>query len=358
MVKEPIFLTIIVPVYNVEKYVAQCLDSIVNQTVMAHKCVIMDDGSEDNSSEIAQKYQEQYPEIFTYVRQENAGLGAARNRALKYVDTPFVGYLDSDDWIMPNFVEKVREALEEREVEPDIIFTLPWVYDTASKRVWDWNDAEMLDRVFFPNGVGDDNAVSIEVRKDLWAYALEPSTNRRIYRKAFLDSINYVFSENVKWEDVNPHFQTIHAADRMIAIKNTGFVYRINTENQITSGGGATRLDIIPVYKELLDTAMKEKWDEEEIAFIIRMMWSFVTWSIDVTNAEYVGPLLKGLHHLYRSIPYKYFKVYFNTCSPRKRSEMAKTIILRSCFYMFLKDYRVRGYGLRVGRKIKRMIKK
>ena len=85
-------LTIIVPAYNVEKYIDCCLDSLVNQTDKSFHVIIVNDGSTDRTEEFCKNYIEQYPELFTYVHQNNKGLGGARNTGLKVVESQYVAF--------------------------------------------------------------------------------------------------------------------------------------------------------------------------------------------------------------------------------------------------------------------------
>ena len=80
-------LTIVIPIYNVEKYLKQCLDILVYQTTQNFEVILVNDGSTDRSGEIAQDYASRYG--YQYIYQENAGLGAARNTGLKNVQTPY-----------------------------------------------------------------------------------------------------------------------------------------------------------------------------------------------------------------------------------------------------------------------------
>lgn len=349
MKKEKPLLTIIVPAYNVEKYIEDCLLSLLNQTMVDHKIVVVNDGSTDKTGEIVKKIAIQYPDTLRYVEQENQGLGAARNTGLVFADTEYVTFLDSDDWWNCHFIKKFKNELSRHDERPDIIFTLPWIYDEISKRCIPWNDKILLERVFYPNG-GHEDVVSKEVniKIDRRLYELEASACRRIYRTDFLKRIKFQFPVGVKWEDVQPHFYSIHHAKLCIGLKSTGFIYRINSGGQITSGGGASRLDIITVFQNTIQMAESEEWPEEEIAYILRMLWNFSTWSISVTNTEYIDPLLQGLHNLFRTIPKKYFKVYFRLCFPNKRKEKIMTMIIRSPFYRIMRDYRIRQFGQNV----------
>ena len=99
-------LEIIIPVYNTEKYVAECIESVLNQkTHFSYRVIIINDGSTDNSSQVIEKYRnDNHVQI---VHQENRGISASRNRALKCIGGDYVTFLDSDDRLSENAVEKL-----------------------------------------------------------------------------------------------------------------------------------------------------------------------------------------------------------------------------------------------------------
>lgn len=89
----------IVPVYNVEKYLEKCLDSLVHQTLESLQIIVVNDGSPDNSQAIIDRYVKEYPEkVFGYTK-ENGGLGNARNYGMKFADGEYIVFVDSDDWV-------------------------------------------------------------------------------------------------------------------------------------------------------------------------------------------------------------------------------------------------------------------
>lgn len=92
-------ISIIVPVYNVEKYLRKCLDSLVQQTYRNLEIIVVNDGSTDDSPKIAEEYAERFPDIFKLIHQNNAGLSAARNAALDACTGDFIGFVDSDDFV-------------------------------------------------------------------------------------------------------------------------------------------------------------------------------------------------------------------------------------------------------------------
>lgn len=101
-----IFVSIIVPVYNVEKYLARCLNSLIEQTLYEIEIICVDDGSTDNSPKILKQYADKYPNI-KIITQTNKGLSAARNTGMNHAQGKYIGFVDSDDWIDKDFYEKL-----------------------------------------------------------------------------------------------------------------------------------------------------------------------------------------------------------------------------------------------------------
>ena len=103
-------ISIIVPVYNVEKYLPRCLDSLISQTLDDIEILCIDDGSMDNSLEILQKYAEQDARVKVF-SQENAGVAQARNLGLKHMQGQYLMFCDSDDWYEPIMCEKMLQTI-------------------------------------------------------------------------------------------------------------------------------------------------------------------------------------------------------------------------------------------------------
>lgn len=103
-------VSIIIPIYNVEKYLRRCLDSIINQTLKDIECLLINDGSPDQSQKIIDEYVSKYPHLFKSYIKENGGLSDARNFGLNYVTGEYIAFVDSDDWIEPTMYEKMYET--------------------------------------------------------------------------------------------------------------------------------------------------------------------------------------------------------------------------------------------------------
>lgn len=109
-------ISIIIPVYNAERYLKECLESVVSQTIRQKEILCIDDGSSDRSYQILQQYRQRYPYIRIF-RQENKGAGEARNVGLRYAEGQFVSFLDADDlYIDSQALEKMVQTCEDRGV--------------------------------------------------------------------------------------------------------------------------------------------------------------------------------------------------------------------------------------------------
>lgn len=115
-------ISIIVPVYNVEKYLPKCLDSLINQTYKNLEIICVNDGSEDSSADILNRYAEQ-DNRFVIINKENEGVSLARNKALEAVSGEYIMFVDSDDWIDIYTCElAINKALQQK---ADVVF---WTY--------------------------------------------------------------------------------------------------------------------------------------------------------------------------------------------------------------------------------------
>lgn len=335
--QEKALLTIIVPAYNVEAYIEECLNSLVNQTVRNHKIIIVNDGSTDKTEEKCLKYKEEYEELITYVYQDNKGLGGARNTGMQYVDTPYLTFLDSDDWLSIKFVEKFSKLMEWTDEKPEMVFTLPWVFDSVTNRILSWKDKEIYDSIFEVKE--NKSYVKTNVRKNPELYKLEVSSCRKIYKTEFLEDNKFFFPEKLKWEDVPGHFYLLNKENTCMALPEVGFFYRTNQGGQITSGGGKTRLDMVPIFEQLLKVQEENNFIEIERAYVLRLILDFSLWSVEATNVEYIVELLNKLHIFWKKIDKNDLQFYLDNLSQNKEVEKGFVASLMSENYLKLKEY-------------------
>ena len=104
-------ISVIIPVYDMEKYISQCLTSVINQSYKNLEIIVVNDGSKDRSSEIAKEYAQKDKRVRVY-DYENAGVSVARNRGLELAKGEYISFVDSDDWLHPEFYKILADALE------------------------------------------------------------------------------------------------------------------------------------------------------------------------------------------------------------------------------------------------------
>lgn len=159
-IMENIKVSVIIPVYNVEKYIEECIESVLSQTLDGVEIVLVDDGSTDCSGGICKKYSEQYPETVKYIRKVNEGVSIARNTGLVAASGEFVHFMDSDDTVDETFYQKCYEIAK---TENSNVVVIDKYFDKANLKDMYSNTAwalfirkSVLDKhpnVRFPEGV-------------------------------------------------------------------------------------------------------------------------------------------------------------------------------------------------------------
>lgn len=127
--------SIVTAVYNVELYLEECIESVINQTIGFEEnvqLILVNDGSPDNSEEICIKYRDLYPHNIIYIKKENGGVSSARNEGMKYVEGKYMNFLDSDDKLKEDVLEKVYNFFEEVYDYTDVI-SIPVEYFEAKR---------------------------------------------------------------------------------------------------------------------------------------------------------------------------------------------------------------------------------
>lgn len=117
-------VSIVIPIYNAEKTLEACLNSVLNQTASDYEIVLIDDGSTDQSADICRSYITKYGEKVRYFRQENSGPATARNKGIDNSKGKYVGFVDADDTIVPNMIQTMSEAAEHYQV--DMVICAYW----------------------------------------------------------------------------------------------------------------------------------------------------------------------------------------------------------------------------------------
>ena len=126
--------SIVMAVYNVEDYLEEAIDSVINQSLSFEEniqLILIDDGSSDNSKDIALNYQSRYPNNIVLVSKENGGVASARNLGLKHVRGEYVNFMDSDDKFSLNTFEKVHNFIKNHDCDDFDVISIPVVFFDA-----------------------------------------------------------------------------------------------------------------------------------------------------------------------------------------------------------------------------------
>jgi glycosyltransferase involved in cell wall biosynthesis len=115
------FFSVLIPVYNVEKYLITCIESVLSQDEKDYEIVLVDDGSTDSSGKICDEYAEKYSSVIRVIHKENEGLLLTRRRAIKEAQGDYFVHLDSDDYLLPNALSDIKQALIKNSADMAII---------------------------------------------------------------------------------------------------------------------------------------------------------------------------------------------------------------------------------------------
>ena len=208
--------SIIIPVYNVEKYISKCLDSILNQTYSNYEVIIVNDGTKDNSVSVINKYLTD--ERFKLYNKENGGLSSARNYGINYVTGEYILFIDSDDYIEPDLLNNFNNILIKKE------------YDLVKYNINVVDDNYNLIR----KEIGLDKSseidmktlLSLEFSEPAWAYT---------YKTNFFKKNNFMYSVGRIHEDFGLTPLIILRALNIYYLDYYGYNY-VQRENSIVHG--------------------------------------------------------------------------------------------------------------------------
>lgn len=219
-------VSIVVPVYRVESYLEQCVDSLRSQTLRNIEILLVDDGSPDWCGAICDAYAERDPRI-RVIHQENAGLSAARNAGIEAASGEYIMFVDSDDWAEPDYCRIPYEIAKTHGA--DLVIFQYYVV----KR----NRRTQADCRNLPEGIVTEE---MGLYRSWLRYWMEPAWNKLFHRKLFRD---LRFPEGRCHEDTGIVHRLIHAADRIWYDRTFLYNYRFGRKGSITTDRTRTASD-------------------------------------------------------------------------------------------------------------------
>ena len=243
-------VSVIVPVYNVEKYIEKCLDSLVNQTLKEIEIIVVNDGSPDNSQKIIDKFVKKYPNKVKSFIKENGGLGSARNYGLKHIKGEYVAFIDSDDFADLKMLEEM--------------------YNLAKK--------DNSDIVLCSNNLLDENnrilkiesaIINKKINNNLLKYKL--AAWNKLYKKELLINNKFEFRSNVWYEDVDFTTKVMINAKKVSFIDKPLYNYLLREGSIMNNSNLKRNKELCLSFDEIIDYCRKNdiyKKYYQEIEFL------------------------------------------------------------------------------------------
>jgi glycosyltransferase involved in cell wall biosynthesis len=233
-------LSIVIPVYNVEKYISSCLDSVLDQDIdpKDYEIIVVNDGSTDSSLEIAQEYARTNDHI-RVIDKDNGGVGSARNLGMDCARGNYMYFIDPDDYIITNCLKELIETCERCNL--DILTFLSTTFTSTASNVKavekkaDFNvsfDDDMLSSILS----GEDYVATLEYRSEVWWYLIN---------REFLKSLGIRFVEGQYLEDAAFTLELFLEARRMAHLRLDAYRHRVTSGSAMTSKEPAHYLKII-----------------------------------------------------------------------------------------------------------------
>lgn len=215
-------ISIIIPVYNAENYLRQCLDSIQAQTLKEIEMICINDGSTDSSLSILKEYSLSDKRI-KVVSKKNDGLGSARNTGLNLAEGEYIGFVDSDDFVEMDFFLKLYNRAIDTDAEV-VIGNISLYYDD-SKTFKPYRDKTMYSYLSTLKSFNAKEIPWILENIGIWD---------RIYKRKFLESFEIRNPEHIIYEDALFSYQTSILAKRLTVVDDVYYIYRKNIGTAIT----------------------------------------------------------------------------------------------------------------------------
>ena len=235
-------VSIIIPVYGVEKYISKCLESLVNQTLNDIEIIVVNDGTKDNSQKIIDKYVKKYPDkIKSYIK-ENGGQGSARNYGLKKATGEYIGYVDSDDFVEKDMYKKLYNKAIENDYDIVVCGNYNVSEDYQNKNIDTFinNYNTDLENIFFG-------------KMAVW---------NKIYKRDILIKNKLEFKEKVWYEDLAFTLKAIMNSNTFAFIDEPLYDYLIREGSTMNNSNVQRNLEILDAFNDILSYIQHNKKEE------------------------------------------------------------------------------------------------
>lgn len=299
-------LSIIIPFYNVEQYIAQCLDSVFNQDIPEeeYEVICVNDGSPDHSRDIVLDYQKRHKNLILLEHEHNKKLGAARNTGLKMANGKYIWHIDSDDKIESNCIQTMLSICEKKQLDVLEFGFIDWYSDkTINSREWEptrriniMTGQEYIDAHYLPR------------------FGLICPIWRRIYRKEFLNENNIV-SPPINMGEDEPFAINVFTTAQRVAFESKDWYYhRIR------------RTSLVGETKQLWNA---KKWYEVtmECPYYMHQVYQQVKYSISPNIRKAIVDMIT-----YNVLYFDLFQSAFSDQAKKEYWSLCRRNVIHNCF--------------------------
>lgn len=246
-------LSIVIPVYNTEKFIRKCLDSLCSQQIPAdrYEIIVVNDGTKDKAIPIVREFIAKYSNI-RLIEQENQGLSVARNTGLKESRGKYIWFFDSDDWARPNSIQAILSHIEH---QPDAD-----VFVARLARVSDVDYSEKIDKV----GKYIEGKTVMEGKDYLFDEGAYAPMQKFILKREFLIKNNLFFYPGIYHEDGQYGMRTMYLCKKIVIIPEILYNYLLrNSGSTMSSMTIKNAKDLLLIHKTLLEFSDKHVAPED-----------------------------------------------------------------------------------------------
>lgn len=291
----PPLISVIVPIYKVEKYFECCVKSILNQTYKNLEIILVDDGSPDSCPALCDKYAETDDRI-KVIHKSNGGLSDARNVGIEASVGSYITFVDSDDFLLEDMIETL--FFLSNEYNADFVM--------CDKIYCGENDT--IDCIFPPNA--PENIKVFEGHEKMEAYLktnqIETTAWKKLYKRYLLDNLR--FPKGKLHEDAFTTYKLVDMASKIVVTNKVGYVYRYNPQSIMHSGFSLNRLDSIKAKQEQLEF-IEENYPELKKYACAEVIYACNICLREMSKKDFFEKdIERSLQHLYR----KYYKQYIS----------------------------------------------
>ena len=217
-------ISVLIPVYNVEEYLEECVESILQQSHQDFEIILVDDFSSDNSRSICEKLKEQDSRIRTIYHTHNKGVSAARNTCLRAAIGKYIAFVDSDDLVKPNYLKEMYDIAEK--TGADVVATGGREYRQNEKGEWTEGIKIELtkEQIFLTENMTERLSI-------MSAFKLSPTVWSKLIRRSVIEENEICHFEAIQFEDVLFHFPLLYSAKKYVLTHHESYLYRQSADS-------------------------------------------------------------------------------------------------------------------------------